>query len=414
MAVFLWHWLRDTLLMAYQLLWPLLLGFLFAAAAQAWLPRRKVAAALGGGGPRPVGLAVLLGGLSSSCSYAAVAMARALFVGGASPQAAFAFQVAATNVVWELAAGLLALLGWRFAVGELLGAVVMAAILAGFLTLLSPQAVELARGRAALAKGGHNHHSAGGKGLVKGLRSRSSWLDLAFNFVGDLQMLYREIALGLLLAGLAAQLPSSIYSALFLKGGPEGLRLVENLLVGPLLAAATFVCSIGNVAVAAVLFAKGATFAGVLAFLFADLLIPPLLLSYRRLYAPRFAAFLAFSLYLAGVAAALIVSLAFSALGITLHLHHPHLATLLPTVRPDYQLALNLVAAAAAAVLFLLVRRYGARDPSCGMWVEQGKGYPLSVAGRTYWFCGKGCRERFAASLAAGDVPAEEVEVAKG
>src|SRR5579875_966059 len=355
--------------MGWQLLWPLTLGFALSAAAQAWLPRRRVAQALGGGGPRPVALGVLLGGLSSSCSYAAVAMARTLFVGGASAPAAFA--------------------------------------------LLSPPAIERARAAAQRASPGHVHRSAGGKGLVAHLLSRSSWLDLAFNFLGDWQMLYREIAGGLLLAGLAAQLPASFYATLFLKGHAPLLQATENVFVAPLVAALTFVCSIGNVAVAAVLYAKGVSFAGVLAFLLADLVIPPLLLSYRRLYGPRFAAYLSLLLYLAALLGGAAIAGLLSAAGITAHLAHPRLAHLLAGVAPNLQLGLNLVALCAAAALLWLVRSRGARDPVCGMWVEREKATALSRDGVTYWFCSSHCRARFAASLAAGDGASQEVEVAK-
>src|ERR1700742_2804470 len=261
---FLWHGLRDALLMAWTVWWALVLGFAISAIVQAWVPRERIQRTLGAEGAGPTARATALGAASSSCSYAAVAIARSLFVKGASAVSALAFQFASTNLVWELGLVLWVLLGWQFTVAEYLGGLVMIALMAVLLrAFVSPALERHARAHARRADPGHQHHMAGEPMSWRGrLTSASAWSDVAHNFRGDIQMMWREIVIGLLISGFIAQLNQHAFHAIFLSGSPAWLRVIWGAFVGPLIAVATFVCSVGDVALAAVLWGGGGRFAG--------------------------------------------------------------------------------------------------------------------------------------------------------
>ena len=239
--------------------------------------------ALSGSGPRPLTLATGLGAASSSCSYAAIAIARSLFAKGASAATALAFQFASTNLVWELGLVLWVLIGWQFTVAEYAGGIVMIVLMALLLRLfVSPRLEAQAREHAEQAEGGHQHHAAGEQlSWRERLTSARAWSDVAHNFRGDWQMLWKEITLGFLLAGFVAQLGDDFFNGLFIEDGPAALQTLENVIVGPVIAVLSFVCSVGNVPLAAVLWSGGISFAGVIAFLFADLIVVPIVLAYR-------------------------------------------------------------------------------------------------------------------------------------
>ncbi|MGZ4173776.1 MAG: permease, partial [Solirubrobacteraceae bacterium] len=320
----LWHGLRDALLMGWAVWWALVLGFAISAVVQAWVPRGRIKQTLGGGGVGPTTRATLLGAASSSCSYAAVAIARSLFVKGASAASALAFQFASTNLVWELGLVLWILIGWQFTVAEYLGGIVMIALMTvGLRILVSRRDEEVARKHAAAAEPGHQHHSAGSQlSWRRRLGSVEAWSDVAHNFRGDWQMLWKEIVIGFLLAGYIAQIPNHVFQSLFLQDAPAPLPALENAIVGPLIAVLSFVCSIGNVPLAAVLWSGGISFAGVLAFLFADLIVLPIVAIYRKYYGGAFAARIVALMFVTMVGAALVVDGLFGAAG------------LIPTSRP--------------------------------------------------------------------------------
>src|SRR6202035_5050614 len=186
---------------------------------QAWVPRERIQSALSGSGPKPVALATGLGAASSSCSYAAVAIAKSLFQKGASGTTALAFQFASTNLVWELGLVLWVLIGWQFTLAEYIGGLVMIALMAVLLRVfVSPRLEAEAREHAERADTGHQHSVAGERmAWRQRLTSLSTWSDVAHNFRGDWQMLYREIAVGFLLAGVIAQLRNGFFNGLFLK-----------------------------------------------------------------------------------------------------------------------------------------------------------------------------------------------------
>ena len=339
---FLWHGTRDALLMTWQVAWALVFGFAISAIVQAWVPRERVQARLSGSGPRPVSWATALGAASSSCSYAAVAIAKSLFEKGASASSALAFQFASTNIVWELGLVLWVLLGWRFTLAEYAGGIVMIVLMALALRALVSRSRERdARARAEAADAGHVHRSG----------SARTWSDVAHNFRGDWQMLYREIAIGLLLSGFVAQLPGSFFNALLLRDAPAPLPAIENAIVGPLIAVLSFVCSVGNVPLAAVLWSHGIAFAGVLAFLFADLIILPIVVIYRRYYGASFALRITALMFVTMVVAALAVAGLFSAVGLAPS-ERPASSGVFPPVRLDYTFVLNVVAAGVVVALF--------------------------------------------------------------
>jgi YHS domain-containing protein/uncharacterized membrane protein YraQ (UPF0718 family) len=368
--------LRNAALMAYEVWWALVLGFLVSAVVQAWVPRARIEASLSGSGARPVALASAL----------------------ASAASALAFQFASTNLVWELGLVLWILIGWQFALAEFFGGLVMIALMAlGLRAFVSPRIEARARERAQKADSGHQHHAASSQlAWSERLRSAEAWSDVAHNFRGDWQMLWKEIGGGFLLAGFVGLLPMDVFNALFVTDAPGAVRTVENVVAGPLIAVLSFVCSVGNVPLAAVLWAGGISFAGVMAFIFADLIVLPILAIYRKYYGTAFALRISALMLVTMVAAALVVDAVFGAVG------------LVPSARPsaddvfggvalDYKLALNAIALVVFAALIALTRRRGAIDPVCGMTVDRAKALTLDDGGRTVYFCSEHCRHAYAA-----------------
>jgi uncharacterized membrane protein YraQ (UPF0718 family)/YHS domain-containing protein len=390
--------LRNAALMAYEVWWALVLGFLVSAMVQAWVPRQRIEASMAGRGPRPVALATALGAASSSCSYAAIAIAKSLFTKGASAASALAFQFASTNLVWELGLVLWILLGWQFALAEFVGGLVMIALMAIALrAFVSPRLEARAREHAQAADTGHQHHSAGSRmPFRERVRSAAAWSDVAHNFRGDWQMLWKEIGVGFLLAGFVGLLPMDTFNTLFVTDAPPLVQTLQNVVVGPLIAVLSFVCSIGNVPLAAVLWSGGISFAGVMAFIFADLIVLPIVAIYRKYYGAAFALRISALMLLTMIVAALAVDGLFSVVG------------LVPTARPsaddvfgeitlNYKLVLNVLALGVFAALIALTRRRGATDPVCGMTVDRAKAVTLEEDGHTLYFCSEHCQHAYAA-----------------
>jgi uncharacterized protein len=383
--------------MAYEVWWALVLGFLVSAIVQAWVPRERIEATLAGGGARPVSLATGLGAASSSCSYAAVAIAKSLFQKGASAASALAFQFASTNLVWELGLVLWLLIGWQFTLAEFVGGIVMIVLMAVLLrAFVSPRLEARAREHAREADSGHQHHAAATElPWRERLRSAAAWSDVAHNFRGDWQMLWKEIGAGFLIAGFVALLPMEVFNALFVTDAPAAVRTVENVLVGPLVAVLSFVCSVGNVPLAAVLWAGGISFSGVMAFIFADLVVLPILAIYRKYYGTAFAARITVLMLTAMVGAALIVGGLFDLVGLVPDAR-PEPDDVFGTVQPDYKLVLNVLALALFAGLIALTVRRGATDPVCGMTVDRARAVTLEADGETLYFCSEHCRHVYA------------------
>ena len=343
--------------MFWEILWALILGFALSAAVQAVVSKREMRRLLPDDSPRSLATATGLGAASSSCSYAAVALARSLFRRGANFTAAMAFQFASTNLVIELGVIMAVILGWQFTAAEFVGGPLMIVFLAlVFRFFLRRRLVDEAReqaDRGALGRmEGHAEMdmSVGEQGsLWQRLRSPKGFTAVADNFVMDWAAVWIDLLAGLLVAGaLAAWVPTSFWESIFFEGH-DALAKLWGPLVGPLVAIASFVCSIGNVPLAAVLWNGGISFGGVSAFIFADLIILPILDIYRRYYGWRMAAFLLASFYATTAAAGLIVEFVFQGLGLVPHSRHAKLE--MASVTWNYTTVLNIVFLALAAVL---------------------------------------------------------------
>ncbi|MFD7440756.1 permease [Streptomyces sp. NPDC059909] len=310
--------------MAWEITWALILGFTLSAVVQAVVRKSTVVSLLGDDSPRSLTAAAGLGIASSSCSYAAVALARSLFRKGANFTAAMAFEIASTNLVVELGVILALLMGWQFTAAEFAGGPIMIVVLAVLFRLflrewLLREAREQAeRGLAGSMEG----HAAMDMSIPSEgsfwsrLLSGAGFTATAHVFVMEWAAILRDLVLGLLIAGaVAAWVPDSFWSAFFFEGHPLAAKLWGPL-IGPLVAIASFVCSVGNVPLAVVLWQGGISFGGVIAFIFADLLIVPILNIYRKYYGARMAAFILVTFYVAIVAAAYAVEFVFGALGI--------------------------------------------------------------------------------------------------
>ncbi|WP_161600638.1 permease [Mycolicibacterium hodleri] len=419
--------LYEAVSMFWETLWALVLGFGLSGAVQAFVSRGQMQAALGDHRPGTVGKASFLGMVSSSCSYAAAALAKSLFARGADFTASMVFMFASTNLVLELGIVLWLLIGWQFALAEFVGGAIMIVLL----TVALPRVVPhewLDAARTQLNGGAqeeghehahrnnntggdeHDHHDMGGddepeperRPVRERMRSRAGWSDAAGYTISDLTMLRKELVIGFLVAGFATVLiPTAVWQSLFLTGHGFWSSL-ENAVLGPLLAILAFVCSIGNVPLAAALWVGGISFGGVIAFVFADLITLPLLLIYRKYYGGRLTLRLLVVFWAIMSIAGLAVEYLFRPLG------------LIPTTRPrmvameglhwNYTTILNIVALAGFAVLYWLYRtreQHGggvgyAKDPTCGMQVDISAAPATTVReSQRYYFCSDRCHDAF-------------------
>ena len=309
--------------MGWEILWALVLGFTLSGVVQAAVTKGEMARLLPDSRPRTILVASALGAASSSCSYAAVALARSIFRKGGDFTAAMAFQFASTNLVLELGIILAVLMGWQFTAAEFVGGPVMIALLVLLLrAALRPRLVEAARAQAERGVAGRMEGHAGmdmslsgGTVLSRALSGRG-FTAISHFYVMDWASVWSDIALGLLIAGaIAVWVPADMWTALFLSDHPVWAKTVGPL-IGPLVAVLSFVCSVGNVPLAAVLWNNGISFGGVVAFLFADLIVLPVVNIYRKYYGGRMAALLFGLFYVAMAAAGYVVEALFGLLGL--------------------------------------------------------------------------------------------------
>jgi uncharacterized protein len=417
------HSLSEGFFMLWDTLWALVLGFTLSGAVQAFVSRDQLQRVMGDHRPRTVMRTSLLGAASSSCSYAASALARTLFARGADFTTSMIFMVASTNLVVELGIVLWLLIGWQFALAEFIGGALMIAMLA----IVGPRVFRgrfLTGARAAVEatatdlEGSPSDPDLPAEPLARRLRSQAAWADAASYTIADLRMLRRELVLGFVVAGfLAVAVPTRVYRDVFLSGH-GGWTTVENALVGPIVAFASCVCSIGNVPLAAALWSSGISVGGVVAFLFADLLSAPLVAIYRKLYGGHQAVVLVGVLWAVMSLGGLATELIFRG------------TRLVPHVRPARPVHtgfhwngttfLDLFFLVVFAVVWWLAShrdQYGggaryAIDPVCGMQVE--KAHPGAIAvvgGVASYFCSDGCRDAFVARSAAVADVSQDVEL---
>jgi uncharacterized protein len=359
--------LLEAFNMAWEVLWPLILGFALSGAVQAVVSHKAMGRLLGDDSPRSLTFAALFGIASSSCSYAAVALARSLFVKGASFTAAMVFELASTNLVIELGIILVVLMGWPFAAAEYFGGIVMVLILAVLLRVtLTPRLLQSARQSAEQGRRGRMEGHASmdmsveGGSVLSRLFSSRGLTATSHYFVMDWASVWTDVVGGLLIAGaLAAWVPDSFWRAFFLVDNPT-LAAIEGPLVGPLVAILSFVCSVGNVPLAAVLWRGGISFGGVVSFIFADLIVLPILDIYRKYYGGRVALYILATFYVTMAAAGYVVEVLFGALRIIPTQRNVAVFTTGPTL--DYTTVLNVVFLVLAAAMLWRFLRTGGQE----------------------------------------------------
>ncbi len=405
--------LREGFFMFWATLWALILGFTLSGAVQAFVSREQMQRTLGNHGPRAVARATGFGMVSSSCSYAASAMAKSLFQKGADFVTAMIFMFASTNLVLELGIVLIVLMGWQFAAAEFIGGPIMIVLLAltGTVVITRARADRARRGLQSRTVG-HDHQAMAGVSperqdelehtpMRRKATSAEAWGDAAGYTLADIRMLRRELVIGYAVAGfLTVLVPVEWWNDIFVQGHGFWTSL-ENVVVGPFIACISFVCSVGNVPMAAALWHGGISFGGVVSFLFADLITLPLVLIYRKYYGALTWRLFAW-FYVVMAAAGLVTEGIFHASGA------------IPTSRPkvivsehfqwNYTTFLNIAFLGVFAVLFRLHRnraRSGAEtrytiDPVCGMQVEKANA-PAHIVdhGTDLWFCSDGCCEQY-------------------
>jgi uncharacterized protein len=367
-------WMAFTML--WQIFWGLSLGFLFSAVVEVIVSKSEMSKLLPDASPRSLTFASLLGAASSSCSYAAVAMARSIVRKGGDFTSAMAFQFAATNLVLELGVLMWVLISWQFAAAEFIGGPVMIVVLVLLFRFflkdsLKSEAIEQADKGIAGSMEGHAAMSMGKQhGTWKQrLSSRDGWIAISHGYVTNWSMLWRDIGIGLLIAGaLGAWVPDSFWQKFFLVSHPTA-AMIWGAFVGPLIAVASFTCSVGNVPLAAVLWNGGISFGGVASFIFGDLIILPILNIYRKYYGGRMTVFLAVTFYLAMVSAALVVEALFQSLGWVPTQRHT--AVVDAAITFNYTTVLNIVFGAVFIVLTAVFFRTG--GPEMMRMMEDGE-----------------------------------------
>jgi uncharacterized membrane protein YraQ (UPF0718 family) len=352
--------------MTWEILWALIFGFALSAVVQAVIRRSTIVKLLGDDRPRTVAIAAAFGAASSSCSYAAVALARALFRKGASFTAAMTFEIASTNLVVELGVILALIIGWQFTLAEFVGGPIMIVLVAVLFRLfLRQRLIDAAKTQANIGRAGSMEGHAAmdmtiseNGNLWHRLRSKEALTSISQIFVMEWAAVIRDIVGGLLIAGaVAAWVPDSFWQHFFAVDHPL-LSKLWGPLIGPVVSLLSFVCSIGNVPLAGVLWNGGISFGGVVSFIFADLIILPILVIYRKYYGTRMMLFILGSFYVTMVVAGYIIELLFGALGLEPTSRHAKVTEM--AIHWDYTSILNIVALLmAAGLMYRFVRTGG-------------------------------------------------------
>jgi uncharacterized membrane protein YraQ (UPF0718 family) len=339
--------------------WAFVLGYAVSGMIQAFVPKGRLTPFMGDGGPRSVSIASLFGAASSSCSFAALSAARALVQKGAHFIAAVAFMFASTNLVIELGILIVLFLGWQFLAAEVIGGLLLIGISSILIRLTCPGEWLDAARQHVEQTGAEKEDDFDWRERI---RSREGWNLVGYHFVQEWKMVWKEILIGFTVAGLMATLvPPTVWEAIFMAGNPYGLPewlvTAENALVAPLVAAATFIGSMGNIPLATVLNANGVLFAGIMAFIYSDLMVPPLVMINARYYGWRLALYIAGVMWLSIVVTALIIHYGFGFFGIT-----PESGRRVEDVvrfGVDYTLFLNVLFLLVATLLGWLASRHG-------------------------------------------------------
>ena len=379
--------------MLFHTFWALILGFTLSGAVQAFASRNKMKEQLGDDSFKSIFKASFFGIISSSCSYSASALAKSLFSKGANFTSSMVFMFASTNLVIELGLVLWIMMGWQFALAEFVGGAIMILLLKLLIPrLISAKLIEASR-----------------KGIEKpdseNSARKANWHDAAGYTIGDFKMLRYELVIGFLVAGLAAKLvPESFWNALFLSGNGI-ITSVQNVIIGPVIAFISFVCSVGNIPLAATLWHGGISFGGTISFIFADLIALPLVLIYRKYYGTKLAIRLTLVFWLVMSLSGLITEVIFNLLNLIPEMNHKMSHT--NQIGANYTTVLNILALVLILWIFWMYRTREttgadlvfATDLVCGMQVRISDA-PASYThnGQNYYFCMTGCRDAFEAN----------------
>jgi uncharacterized membrane protein YraQ (UPF0718 family) len=351
--------------------WAFVLGYTISGMIQAFVPKARLSRHMGSPSAESVSLATLFGASSSSCSFAALAAARSLVLKGAHFVAAVAFMFASTNLVIELGVLILIFLGWQFMAAEIVGGLLLIVLSSVLIRVTYPRRwMEAAREKVEKEAASEDDDFD----WKERIRSRYGWQMVGKKFVADWKMVWEEIVIGFTVAGFVSVLvPAAFWAKIFLMDAsqslPAWLVVLENAMVAPLVAAATFIGSMGNIPVATVLNANGVMFAGIMGFIYSDLMVPPLVAINAKYYGWRVALYIAGVMWVSIVITAVALHTTFSALGIT-----PESARVIDQVTRfslDYTFWLNLVMTGLAALMVRLYRRQaeGAREHGSGAGV---------------------------------------------
>ena len=369
--------------MFYGTFWALVFGFTLSGAIQAFVTKNRMEEVLGNHRPKTIAKASFLGAVSSSCSYAASALAKSLVTKGADFTAAMVFMFASTNLVLELGLILWVLIGWQFALAEFVGGAIMIILL----TLIMPRLFkDIQVGKKSLQ-------------MAEMSKGKATWKDACGYTIGDFTMVRVELILGFAVAGLAAIVPVSFWNKLFLTGHGF-LSALENAFISPFIAFISFVCSVGNVPLAAALWHSGISFGGTIAFIYADLLAAPLVLIYRKYYGSKVAVRLALAFWIIMSLSGLITEGIFNAFKLTPVVANHQM--MMNHFGFNYTTILNAIALLVAFWVYWMYRGRRtensdfAKDLVCGMQVRIADA-PASVEykGKMYYFCMPGCKDAF-------------------
>jgi uncharacterized membrane protein YraQ (UPF0718 family)/YHS domain-containing protein len=378
--------------MLFHTFWALILGFTLSGAVQAFASRKKMREQLGDDSFKSVFKASLFGIISSSCSYSASALAKSLFSKGANFTSSMVFMFASTNLVIELGLVLWIMMGWQFAVAEFFGGAIMILLLKLLIPKLIPAKL--------IEKSRESYENSKEENSSK----KANWHDAAGYTIGDFKMLRYELVIGFLVAGLAAKLvPTSFWNALFLSGNGI-ITSIQNVIIGPVIAFISFVCSVGNIPLAATLWHGGISFGGTISFIFADLIALPLVLIYRKYYGTKLAIRLTLVFWLVMSLSGFLTEIIFNFLNLIPEMNHKMSHT--NQIGANYTTVLNVLALTLIVWIYWMYRTREttgtdlvfATDLVCGMQVRISDApaqYELN--GKTYYFCMPGCRDSFKA-----------------
>jgi uncharacterized membrane protein YraQ (UPF0718 family)/YHS domain-containing protein len=392
------HGIGEGWWMFFDTFWALVFGFTLSGAIQTFISRARMRESLGGHRSKEVARASFFGVVSSSCSYAASALAKSIFNKGADFTTSMIFMFASTNLVIELGFVLWILMGWQFAVAQFVGGIIMILLLAFTIPRMIPrQLIEKAQ---EVSFDSSMRNSDGEEPIGVRIRQRAQWRSAAGYTVGDFTMMRVELVVGFLIAGLAAYLvPQSFWNSLFLHGHGF-LAIIENAIIGPFIAIISFVCSVGNVPLAAALWASGISFGGTISFIFADLISLPLIVIYRKYYGGALTLRLVALFWAVMALSGLLTQGIFNLLGLT-----PHHMTMVMATKHWGANATTILNGAALILLGVVMWLHWskseastefAQDPICGMQVRISDAPAhTQVDGVDYYFCMPGCKEKF-------------------